>query len=147
MQRVFLFLFINFGALFLGSLLMGSPIENEWYQQVNKAPWTPPGWVFGAAWFSIMACFAIFLTRSLRWNHKTSWVIYFLHIALNISWNPVFFRAHWVVLGLLLLILLFLTLIWFFKQSKDRFSSLLLLPYLIWLCIAISLNGYILFMN
>lgn len=53
MQKILvfgLFFIINFGALGLGALLMdSSPIENEWYVQLNKAPWTPPGWVFGAA--------------------------------------------------------------------------------------------------
>jgi hypothetical protein len=48
MLRLILFLIINFGALGIGGLLLGNPATNEWYQSLNKAPWTPPGWVFGA---------------------------------------------------------------------------------------------------
>ncbi|NDH69532.1 MAG: tryptophan-rich sensory protein, partial [Gammaproteobacteria bacterium] len=47
-MRLLLFFVLNFGALYVGALLMnGSPATNEWYQQLDKAPWTPPGWFFG----------------------------------------------------------------------------------------------------
>ena len=41
------FLFLNFGALALGGLFAGSGAGSNWYAELNKAPWTPPGWVFG----------------------------------------------------------------------------------------------------
>lgn len=59
--RTILFLVINFGALGIGSYFTGSGVSSEWYQTLNKAPWTPPGWFFGFAWTTIMICFSIYL--------------------------------------------------------------------------------------
>ena len=42
------FLIINFGALAMGGWLMNNGPQTDWYLALNKAPWTPPGWVFGA---------------------------------------------------------------------------------------------------
>ena len=57
-----IFLFINFGGLALGSWLMNNGPRSLWYIELNKAPWTPPGWVFGVAWTLIMICFSIYLS-------------------------------------------------------------------------------------
>ena len=59
--RIFLFLIINFGGLFIGGLFTGEGVPSDWYQNLNKAPWTPPGWVFGAAWTTIMICFSVYM--------------------------------------------------------------------------------------
>jgi len=42
-----IFLLINFGALGVGSWLMKNGPQTQWYLDLNKAPWSPPGWVFG----------------------------------------------------------------------------------------------------
>ena len=60
-QYILLFILINFGALAIGTYLMDNGPTSIWYLTLNKAPWTPPGWVFGAAWFSIMVCFSIYI--------------------------------------------------------------------------------------
>ena len=52
-----LFLLLNFGALAIGSYFMNNGPQSNWYLTLNKAPWTPPGWVFGVAWTTIMICF------------------------------------------------------------------------------------------
>ena len=62
LKRFLFFLFINIGSLGLGSLLMNNGPTSEWYLNLNKAPWTPPGWLFGVAWTTIMVCFSIYLT-------------------------------------------------------------------------------------
>lgn len=59
--KIIIFLVINFAALGIGSIFTGSGVPSEWYQSLIKAPWTPPGWMFGAAWTSIMICFSIFM--------------------------------------------------------------------------------------
>ena len=40
---------------------MNNGPQTDWYSNLNKAPWTPPGWVFGFAWTTIMLCFSIYL--------------------------------------------------------------------------------------
>ena len=60
-KNIIIFLIINFAALGIGSFLMGEGPSGEYYQSTNKAPWTPPGWVFGAAWTLIMVCFSVYM--------------------------------------------------------------------------------------
>jgi len=145
-----LFLFLNFGALFLGSWLMNNGPTSEWYLELNKAPWTPPGWVFGVAWFSIMLCFSIYLASLLKDNtSRFLTILYTIQLFLNVIWNYVFFNKHLIDLGLLVIVLLTLLVFFFFFTFKTTPSKIkyLLLPYMIWLCLATSLNAYILLYN
>ena len=146
-----LFLILNFGALALGSLLMGSsPIENEWYVQLNKAPWTPPGWFFGVAWTSIMLLFTIYLTlqQKEKLTNKRFIFLFTLQFLTNVLWNPIFFYFHWTFLGMIVMLLLIVSLVLMLYYFKLRsWKSLFLLPYLIWLSVAFSLNAYSWWMN
>lgn len=154
MKKLYLFivfLIINFGALAIGSWLMGDAVSGEWYSNLNKAPWTPPGWVFGAAWTLIMLCFSVYLSYlfSIR-NSKFVIAVYTSSVLLNVSWNYFFFNQQLITLGLVNIVLLTLLIIYFFITfGDDKLSRLkyLLLPYIIWLCIATSLNGYVVFNN
>ncbi len=80
LARLIIFLFINFGALAIGSIFTGKGVPSDWYASLNKAPWTPPGWVFGAAWFSIMLCFTIYMAVAWKQvsNHKLLVVLFLL---------------------------------------------------------------------
>ncbi|MEN9973869.1 MAG: hypothetical protein RIS20_2216 [Bacteroidota bacterium] len=150
---IILFLVLNFGALAIGGLLMGSrPIENSWYQGLNQAPWTPPGVVFGIAWTIIMLCFSIYLGTNPQFvlGEKKQRNTYILHLLLNIFWNPVFFYLHLAWLAFPLLVGLFLTLMRLNRQMGYSLSSpksWWLFPYFVWLIIAASLNAYIAIMN
>jgi benzodiazapine receptor len=148
-----LFLAMNFGALAIGGMLMGtSPVENNWYTSLNQAPWTPPGFVFGIAWTIIMLCFSIYLATSSVFvmSEPKRRNTYFIHLVLNVAWNPVFFFLHLTWLAFPILIGLMLTLIQLNRQMGYTFStakSWLLFPYFVWLAIAASLNAYIAIMN
>jgi benzodiazapine receptor len=145
-----LFLVINFGGLAIGNWLMDNGPMTDWYSHLNKAPWTPPGWVFGAAWTTIMICFAIYLGKLfLVENTLKMKIIFLIQFLLNVSWNFIFFNQHWVVFGLInIIILTSLLFIYFLKLSKKTNNyRYLLLPYIIWLCIATSLNLYVLVHN
>ena len=148
MLRFLLFLVLNFGALFIGSLLMGSPAENTWYQKLCRAPWTPPGWVFGAAWFTIMVLFAVYLSRVFKQvaDKRSFWLLAIAHYVLNVCWNPLFFQWHWVLPALIVLIALFAVLLvyWIRYRQEAGWYRYLLVPYLLWLLIACSLNAYVL---
>ena len=142
------FFVLNFGALALGALLMiESPLENTWYQSLDKAPWTPPGWVFGFAWTSIMVCYSIYMGRLwsvFKESRKQIGVLFLMQWFLNVSWNPVFFHFHWMVLGMIVIISLEITLIIKHLKYSGRsvLSHILIAPYILWLGIAFSLNAY-----
>ena len=149
--RLILFLALNFGALALGGIFAGQGAVSDWYDGLQKAPWTPPGWVFGFAWTTIMICFSIFM--SMAWekiNNKKKFVLLFsIQWILNVGWNPSFFYYNNVLLGLIIICSLTLLIAYLLVDYYKKLGSLtfFLLPYLIWLCIATSLNGYILAMN
>ena len=142
----FLFLIINFSSLGVGSWLMNNGPMTDWYLQLNKAPWTPPGWVFGAAWTTIMICFSIYMTFLFTRDNSTKVkTLFVIQIILNISWNYVFFNQHLVSLALVNIILLTALILYFLIgfKSQLKLKNLLVLPYAIWLCIATSLNYYV----
>jgi tryptophan-rich sensory protein len=149
--RLFLFLLINFAALALGGLATSDGVVSLWYQNLNQAPWTPPGWVFGAAWTFIMITFSVYM--AYLWpkvkNHKLLIALFTLQWILNVGWNPMFFNYHLVTISLVIITALTLLvaaiMITYYAASKSK--SLLILPYFLWLLIATSLNAYIYLYN
>ncbi len=145
-----LFLLANFIALGIGGFAQSSGPNSDWYLNLNRAPWTPPGWVFGFAWTSIMICFAAylaFLAKSIAWSKLIG--IYLGQWILNVMWNPIFFAWHEVALALVVIVLLGLVVAYFLFHYRKllKLKSLLILPYFLWLIIAISLNAYVLLRN
>lgn len=149
--RLIIFLVLNFAALAIGVQLSGSGSQSEWYQSLAKAPWTPPGWVFGSAWTFIMICLSIYM--AYLWpnveNRNLLIALFALQWILNVGWNPAFFYYHKVLAGLIVIsgltVLVGVFLVYYWPGLKLK--SLLLLPYLVWLFIATSLNAYILLKN
>lgn len=146
---IIIFLILNFLGLAIGGLSTNSGIQSDWYLQANKAPWTPPGWVFGFAWTTIMILFSIYWAYVLiaTENKTKAWTLFGIVWFLNVIWNPIFFTWHITWLGLVVISLLFLGLAYLFKQYKPllQAKSYLLVPYLLWLLIAWSLNAYLVF--
>jgi translocator protein len=145
------FLVANFGALAIGGLFTGKGVASAWYANIDKAPWTPPGWVFGAAWTTIMICFSVFCAYAcLRDENKKPFLkVYFLQWILNVSWNPVFFYFHQTWLGLVVITTLLIVVgyfLFFWRRQTSNYVWLVA-PYFVWLIIATSLNGYIAFKN
>lgn len=144
--RFFLFLILNFGALGIGGWFTGPGVSSDWYQNMNQAPWTPPGWVFGAAWTSIMICFTFYMTSlSGKLKSSNTWIILFaFQWILNVSWNPVFFYFHKIEIAFVLIstLTLVMGLFLFMFGKVQGWKSLLVLPYFIWLIIASSLNAF-----
>lgn len=145
------FFVANFGALGLGGFLMGgSPAQNKWYVALNKAPWTPPGWVFGFAWTLIMICFTIYMFRAVQIKKSLNLVLtlFTAQWVLNVLWNPLFFYLHWPIVSLLIISLLLLILLIILIKIKNHWqSNILVLPYILWIIIATSMNLYIVLYN
>jgi benzodiazapine receptor len=144
------FLIINFGGLAIGGWLMDNGPAAEWYLNLNQAPWTPPGWVFGVAWTTIMICFSLYMSLLYEKQKSKELIgLFALQFVLNVSWNFIFFNQHLVALGLLSILLLTLLTFYFLLTFKEvlKLKSILILPYCIWLCIASSLNFYIFLFN
>jgi len=149
-KLIILFLVINFGALYIGTVLMNDGPQTIWYKNLNKAPWTPPGWFFGVAWTIIMICFSVYMAYLYKTqaNKKLIW-LFTLQFIFNIIWNYLFFNQHLIFLGLVNLILLTGIVGKFLIDYKPvlKTKTLLIVPYFVWLLVATSLNAYILIYN
>jgi benzodiazapine receptor len=150
LKLTLLFLAVNFSGLAIGSWLMNNGPLSNWYTNLQQAPWTPPGFVFGIAWTLIMVCFSIYLGKLFTEdNTRKIRSIFLIQFVLNVSWNFIFFNQHLVLCALInILLLTSLIFVYFFKRSSAVNNyKYLLLPYMLWLCIATSLNLYILVHN
>lgn len=149
--RLIIFLALNFAALAIGGLFTSKGVPSDWYIDMAKAPWTPPGWVFGSAWTFIMICFSVYM--AYLWpnveNKNLLMGLFILQWILNTGWNPTFFYYHNILGGLFIIsgltLLIGFLLVFYWPQLKLK--SALLLPYFFWLLIATSLNGYIYLKN
>lgn len=150
-KYVIIFLILNFAALGFGVYLMDNGPVSDWYIQLQKAPWTPPNPAFGICWSIIMICFAFYMAQLIK-NHVGSTfliLIYSIQWILNSGWNYIFFNQHLPVLGVFTIVSLFFIIAYLlFRFSKLlKWNSLWILPYFLWLIVAISLNVYIVLNN
>lgn len=134
-----------------GGLLIGLiNLPDEWYQSLAKPWFTPPNRLFGPAWTILYILVGIAgartYARSRRSPVMTTWIA---QLVLNFAWSPAFFGLQspslglMIIIPLLLLILVFIGLSW----KRDRLSSILFMPYAIWVAYATALNAAIVAMN
>lgn len=144
---------ITIAVAYLGSTftMMGMP----WYDTLNQSAITPPDYVFGVAWTTIYitaTISALLLYRSQPHDkyRKHVLLLFAFNAALNVFWTQLFFGNQMIVEALIEIIALwFVTVImaimlWW---RSLKIASLLLLPYILWLCLATYLNIEILRLN
>lgn len=135
---------------YLGSQVTVGNVEG-WYATADKAPWSPPNWVFGAVWtvlYTAMAVAAWFVWRSDTPGRRPALAVYFLQLALNLAWTPVFFglypalgsAALWLALAIIVALALAVAAAVLCFGPISRTAGLLMLPYLSWVVFAVSLN-------
>lgn len=137
-------------AIVLGGLAMGwlsnSGMDNGWYRGLEQPPFQPPSWMFGVVWTALYALMGLAL--AIVWNEPASKMrtaalsIFFVQLLLNFAWSPVFFGAQLIEVGLLLLIAILVAALVTAKLFRRvrPVAGWLLLPYLLWLCLAVTLN-------
>ena len=149
--KVLFFLLLNFTALAIGGFFTGDGVASDWYYNLHKAPWTPPGWAFGVAWSTIMICYSFYMAILYKANPKRNKIItlYVVQLLFNVAWNPLFFYFQNPSIALFSILFLTIIVAYFLFSNRKlmRWNSLLILPYFIWLCIASSLNLYIVTYN
>lgn len=142
----------------LGSLFMLTNSDN-WYQTIVKPTWTPASWVFGPVWITLytlmgIALYLVWIKKDPKSslgqvNIKKTIYIFSAQLILNAIWTPIFFYYHNILLALVDIILLLVLIVWtMFEFNKISKSAMyLLIPYLLWVCLATALNYNILILN
>lgn len=142
-------LLIGFGA----AQLAPAGDTNAWYAALTKPTYNPPGWVFPIAWSALYAILGVSLALILNARgarlRTPALIVFFVQLAVNLVWSPLFFGLHQVVAALVLVGLMFgLTMLMTIIFSQVRgLAAVLLVPYLVWLLFAAYLNYEILALN
>jgi len=134
---------ILLAACFAAGTTGGLFPPGEWYERLDKPPWTPPDWLFPVAWTILYVCMAAAGARvALLPGGGVAMALWALQIALNGLWTPVFFGLKKIRLGMIVLGALWvsvaLTLVALWLQ--DWVAGALFAPYLLWVSIAGALN-------
>src|SRR3954447_2270531 len=125
---------------------LGSDTSSDWYRDLDKPSWQPPGAVFGPVWTVLYVLIAIAATLSFRDvggpRRRIVLGLFAANLALNMAWTWIFFRGHAPkaagveILVLLGTILALIRLIWPFNRT----AALALAPYGAWVSFATALT-------
>ncbi|KAG7472582.1 hypothetical protein MATL_G00110200 [Megalops atlanticus] len=132
---------------FCGALITRREVKT-WYPTLNKPSWRPPNAAFPVVWTALytgMGYASYLVWKELGGFTEEALVpfgLYGLQLALNWAWTPIFFGAHKIKLALFEIVLLTgtvaATMVSWYPISRT--ATLLMAPYLSWLCLATSLN-------
>ena len=133
--------------------LSNSGYGNLWFDGLEKPAFMPPGWAFGVVWpilYAFMgAALAMILTLPPSAKRRNALTFFFIQLALNFAWSPIFFALHDMRAAQ---IVIFLMIVFaagaagqFYRLRKA--AGMLLVPYLAWLVFASMLNTAILNLN
>jgi len=138
--------FITATVAYLGSQFtsLGMP----WYDTLARSSITPPGFVFGLAWTIIyitatISAILLYRSRPKDRYRRHLLLLFVFNAALNVFWTQLFFGNQMIGAGLieivaLLLVTTILMIMLWWRQLK--LASILLAPYVLWLCLATYLN-------
>jgi translocator protein len=138
--------------LFLGFLMgfvSGSGSDNRWYAALEKPWFTPPGWVFPVAWSLLYIAQGLALAMILHARgakgRSFALTLFAAQFLVSLMWSPTFFLAHQVTVALIIIIaMLLLAMATTFVFGRIRpAAAYLMLPYIAWLCLALTLNAAI----
>lgn len=125
---------------------------STWYPTLNKSSLNPPNWVFPVAWTTLYVFMGISIGLIICKENivKLHLVMLFvLQLLFNFLWSIIFFylQSPTIALGVIL-VLIAVNIVYTCKAWKiSTISSILFLPYILWLIFAAYLNSYIVWYN
>lgn len=141
-----LFFLICYGVAAFGAMFP----PGEWYAELQRAPWNPPNIAFPIAWSILYACIAVAGWIIFALGTKPLKMLWCLQLIFNALWSWLFFGQHWILIGLIDLLLV-LTSVWLLLRgclrARLKIAAWLLMPYFLWLSLAATLNAYIYLYN
>lgn len=141
-------LIIGYLSNSLSNLLSGVS-TSQYYSQLIKPSFAPPGYIFPIAWTILYILMGISAYKISKKEYNSSKVkdamfYYWLQLGLNFLWSILFFglglRFTALVDLILLLIVLIIMIYKFYKLDKK--AAYLNIPYVIWILYAGVLNYF-----
>jgi len=133
----------------LSGWLSNSGYGNAWFDRLVKPDFMPPGAAFGIVWPILYALLGISVAMILAEppspRQKTALTLFWIQLALNLAWSPIFFAGHDI--GLARVVIFAMAAIAAAAAGQflrlRRAAGLLMIPYLAWLVFAATLNSAI----
>ncbi len=131
---------------FLSGRLANSGYDNRWFLALDRPDIVPPGWVFGVVWTLLYIMMGLAVAQILHARGANgrgrALFLFFLQLALNLLWTPLFFGWHEVSMALVLILLILVITIatTFAFAAIRRLAAWLLVPYMVWLSFATILT-------
>lgn len=130
-----------------------------WYRGLVQPPWKPPDVVFGpvwtllytlTAWAGARAWWLCGVRACLGWRQQRKVLgAFLLNAVLNVAWSALFFlaqRPDWALVEIVLLTASVVGLI-VVCAGIDRLAAKLLVPYLVWVLFAATVNAGVIRLN
>ncbi len=144
---------VSLAAGGIGSIFTIQGLE-PWYEELAKPWFAPPGEAISVIWITLYILMGIslfiVLTKDLE-SRKVRLAIgaFAIQLAVNASWTYLFFGLQSLILGLVGIIALWLaiavTIYLFYRVARK--ASYLLIPYIVWVTIAMVVNVSLILMN
>lgn len=130
----------------LSGWLSNSGTGNGWFDTLRKPSFMPPGWTFGVVWPVLYAMLGVALAMVLveppSDRRRFALILFFIQMALNFAWSPLFFAAHDIALAKWVIFVMAALAAaaagQFLRVKRD--AGVLMVPYLGWLVFAATLN-------
>lgn len=132
----------------LGGIVTAGNIAT-WYRTLDRPSWTPPDWAFGPVWTTLYICIGIAGWLVARRGESGLARLWWMQLALNAAWSPVFFGLHQVGAAAAIIVAMWGAIAAFILGARRRaaVAALLFLPYLFWVSYATALTLEILRRN
>ena len=131
--------------MLIGGLASSNTADDSWYQNLNKSPLNPPGFVFGIVWPFLYLLMSISAYRTFDRTKN----LFFIQLFFNALWSWLFFAFQLPMIALLnIWLLIYLNIKVNIRMFiEDKLSSFLYIPYVLWLLFASYLNLFIVINN
>jgi translocator protein len=145
------FLAIAYAVAAFGALTTIGAV-NGWYARSLHVVWTPPNAAFGPVWTVLYTLIAV--AGWLVWQRRThrnaavALPLFVAQLVLNSLWTPIFFGGYaligpaalWIALVVIIALDLAVAATVAAFWPVSRLAAVLLLPYLVWILYASTLN-------
>ena len=126
----------------------------NWYSQLIKPCWAPPGWVFGPVWTILYAVIAVTFgavfykafAKRLPWRCALPFA---LNLVFNFAFTTLQFGLRNNYLAALDILLVLATLVWAMAAAyrQMKWVAFANIPYLLWVIFASILQWTITYLN
>jgi translocator protein len=125
---------------------LATDTSSDWYRQLDRPSWQPPGAVFGPVWTVLYVLIAVSATLAYRDvggpRRRLVLGLFAANLALNLAWTWIFFQGHApAAAGIEILVLLgTIVALVALLRPHSRAAAIALVPYGAWVAFATALT-------